>query len=711
MIATFHINEQRSTTRVRVSFVWFCVISWFHPYLDGKTKPRNNTKPHENKIKTGANIVKRTVTFLILVLFLLSFSVGQVPQSPVSPADETDKASTTDASPARAMTAADVEAFLAGILPLQLAREDIAGATVAIVKDGKVLFAKGYGYADVAAKKPVAAEETLFRPGSVSKLFTWTAVMQLHEQGKLDLDRDINEYMDFHIPEAFGQPITLKHILTHTPGFEEQIKDLFAFDKPSPNLGEYLKTHIPRRIYPPGTVPAYSNYGTTLAGYIVERVSGQPFNDYIDQNIFKPLKMTRSTFAQPLPPELAPSMSKGYALGSDDAKPFETIGPFPAGSLSSTSTDLARFMLAHLQQGQLDEAQILKPETARLMHSRLFALDDAANAMCYGFYEESSHGRRIIGHGGDTVQFHSDLHLIPDAGVGFFVSYNSGGKGETSPRTILWEAFLDRYFPDTRPEMPTLETAKQNAAAVTGNYMISRRAEGSFLHSLAILGEAVVSANDDGTVSVNALNDPNGKPKRWREVAPMTFRDVNGQDSLIFKPDDSGQMQLILPFPFMVFKRIGLWQNSSVLLPIAGISLAIMLLTLLFWPLAWLIRRHYGGTVDFTRAEWWLRVGVRIVFALNLIFIIGLVIFIAQVSAGALELFSDAGNSIVMVFQVIGIIGAIGTLVVLYYAVRAWMSSRYRIWGKLQASLFVLACLGFLWFALAANLLRITSTF
>ncbi len=187
------------------------------------------------------------------------------------------------------LTAQDVEAFLDGIVPLQLEHDDIAGATISIVKDGKLLLAKGYGYADIEKKKPVSAEETLFRPGSVSKLFTWTAVMQLVEQGKLDLDRDVNTYLDFKIPDAFGRPITLKNLLTHTPGFEEAIKDLFAVGSESPDLGKYLKTHIPKRIYPPGTVPAYSNYGAALAGYIVERVSGRPFNDYIEESIFKPL--------------------------------------------------------------------------------------------------------------------------------------------------------------------------------------------------------------------------------------------------------------------------------------------------------------------------------------------------------------------------------------------------------------------------------------
>jgi CubicO group peptidase (beta-lactamase class C family) len=437
------------------------------------------------------------------------------------------------------LTASDVEAFLDGVVPLQLERDDIAGAAIAIVKNGKLLFARGYGYADVEKKKRVSPQETLFRPGSVSKLFTWTAVMQLVEQGKLDLDRDVNDYLDFKIPDAYGKAITLKNVLTHTPGFEEQIKDLFAVGSKPPQLGQYMKTHIPGRIFPPGTIPAYSNYGASLAGYIVERVSGRPFNDYIDENIFKPLGMSHSTFVQPLPPALSPNMSNGYQLASDGPKPFEVIGAFPAGSLSSTATDMARFITAHLQDGQLGDARILRPETARLMHRRLFALDQAANAMAYGFYEESRNGHRIIGHGGDTVYFHSDLHLILDAGVGFFISYNSAGRGETSPRTTLWEALLDRYFPYSSPTEPTLASAKEDAKTVSGKYMLSRRSESSFLKAATLIEEFTVSA-EDGTIEVAELKGPNGKPKRWREVAPMTFLEENGQDKLVFKLDQNG---------------------------------------------------------------------------------------------------------------------------------------------------------------------------
>src|SRR6185312_8023693 len=254
-----------------------------------------------------------------------------------------------------------------------------------------------YGHADVAAGKPVDPASTLFRAGSISKLFTWTAVMQLVEQGKLDLDADVNRYLDFKIPSKDGQPVTLRELMTHTPGFEETIKNLFAPDaRHFRGNAAWVKEWVPARVYPPGRVPAYSNYGAALAGYIVERVSGQPFNDYVAEHIFKPLGMTRSTFVQPLPAELKPLMSNGYNVGSGKAKPFEIIEEAPAGALAATAADLSRFMIAHLQNGKFDNTQILRPETATQMHSRQFGLSPALNGMCLGFYEETRNGHRII---------------------------------------------------------------------------------------------------------------------------------------------------------------------------------------------------------------------------------------------------------------------------------------------------------------------------
>ncbi|HET6668841.1 MAG TPA: serine hydrolase [Pyrinomonadaceae bacterium] len=649
----------------------------------------------------------------VMLGFILTSSVwGQVPNQPATPTKEGSEqpaVANTDAK-VHELTASDVEAFLDGIVPLQLERDDIAGATIAIVKDGKLLFAKGYGYSDYEKKKPVSAEETLFRPGSVSKLFTWTAVMQLVEQGKLELDRNVNDYLDFKIPDAFGQPITLKNLLAHTPGFEEQIKDLFTVGSESQSLGTYLKTHIPARIYPPGTVPAYSNYGASLAGYIVERVSGRPFNDYVEENIFKPLGMDHSTFRQPLPPTLAPSMSNGYQLASDEPKPFEVVVPFPAGSLSSTAADMARFMIAHLQNGQLGDARILRPDTAQLMHSRLFALDQAANAMAYGFYEESRNGHRIIGHGGDTLYFHSDLHLIPDAGIGFFVSHNSAGGGTEPPRTTLWTMFLDRYFAYTAPATPTVPSAKEDANAVSGAYVLSRRSENSFLRVATLIEQLNVSPVDDGIIEVAQLTGPNGKPKRWRAVGAMTFLETNGTDKLIFKPDQNGRMQMILPYPFFVGQRVGLFEHSKILLPVLGISLLLMLLTIVLWPIAWFVRRHYGHKLELTPTERRLRLAVRIVFVLVLFFMVALTGILVYASKH-IEFLSDRGNTWIHLAQVIGLLGAIGTVLVIFNAIQSWRNRKKRIWGKLQATLFVLACLGFLWFAFAGNLLRISSNY
>src|SRR5215469_3828078 len=209
-------------------------------------------------------------------------------------------------TPGPELTKADFETFLDALILSQLRNRNIAGAVVSVVKDGQMLFQKGYGYADFEAKRPVLPEQTLFRPGSISKLFTATAVMQLVEQGKLDLDRDVNDYLDFAIPKTYPEPVTLRRLLTHTAGFEETLKNLFvAHEGDLKPLRTYLVNQMPARIFPPGKIPSYSNYGFTLAGYIVERTSGEKFERYVDNHILRPLRMTNSSFDQPLSSQLA----------------------------------------------------------------------------------------------------------------------------------------------------------------------------------------------------------------------------------------------------------------------------------------------------------------------------------------------------------------------------------------------------------------------
>ena len=646
------------------------------------------------------------------LLFFFFCSAPLHAQKPVVPETppNTEIAPVASPSAGHSLTATDVETFLDGFVPLQLEQDDIAGATIAIVKDGKLLFAKGYGYANVEKKQPVVVDATLFRPGSVSKLFTWTAVMQLAEQRKVDLDRDVNAYLDFKIPEAFGKPITLKNLITHTPGFEEVIKDLFVDSSKPVNLGQYLKTHIPRRIYPPGTVSAYSNYGAALAGYIVERVSGRPFNQYVDENIFKPLGMTHSSFDQPLPKPLAAQLSNGYRSASDSPKPFEAVGPAPAGSLSSTATDMARFMTAHLQGGQYDGARILRPETVRLMHSRLYDLNPAANGMAYGFYEESRNGHRIIGHAGDTELFHTSLHLIPDANLGFFVSYNSAGIGKAEPRGQLWAAFMNRYFADSRVPQ-TLSTAKEDAKSVAGSYFPSRRAEGSLLRAAAVMGEIVVTPAADGAITTSLVKRANGKPMTLREVAPLVFQDADGEDYFAFQRDRAGRMELMYsPYPVFIYQRVGVSQDRKVLMPVLIVSLALMVLALLLWPVAALARRHYQRPLELTPQQRRLRIAVKLVLALDILFVAGVagVVIYGLTNIAA---FNAGLDKWIHLAQFIGVLGAVGTVVVIYDAINAWLSKNRTIWYKLNATLLTLACFGLLWFVFVGHLLHFTSKY
>jgi len=650
--------------------------------------------------------LRRLLSFLLQLGLLAAVGAAQAPKAtPVPPSPQMPAAGESRVTePPHEMTVADVHAFLDGFVPMQLERENIAGAVVLVVKDGSIFFAKGYGYSDVDKKTPVTVDATLFRPGSISKLFTWTAVMQLVEQGKLDLDRDVNEYLDFKIPAKFGKPITLRHIMTHTAGFEEQIKDLINEEgAPIATLKQHLVEHVPERIFPPGTTPAYSNYGASLAGYIAERVSGRPFNDYVAENIFKPLRMSRSTFAQPLPADLKPMMSNGYTLGSGKAKPFEIVEEPPAGGLAATAADLSRFMIAHLQGGKFENAQILRPETATQMHARQFGLSPALNGMCLGFYEESRNGHRIIGHGGDTIYFHSDLHLMLADGVGFFVSYNSAGKGDISPRTALWDHFLDRYFPYTPPKVEKLSTADADARSVAGHYLSSRRSESNFLKVAAVDDNVQVTPDENGTIKVEPFKDFNSQIKKWQEIAPWVYRSVNGQDLLAFRRDERGRMQLVPNFPAVVFQRATLSTNSDFNQAIIIAVLIVLGLTLLFWPVAAIVRGHYHQRLELDAGYMRLRPYVRLVCALDVGFLVLFFLAITNESPGTLSAHTDLKLHAI---QTLGALGAAGTLLVLVACIRSWRDHQLWFWAKVWNFLVLAACAAFVWFGLHWNLLN-----
>lgn len=312
--------------------------------------------------------IKKLACMCVLVCFLLL------------PDMSLNAAATASTSP---LDSAELEAFLDPIVTDKMDEFNIPNLTVAVVAAGEVILAKGFGYADIEQGKVVDPDKTMFRIGSTSKLFTWTAVMQLVEQGKLDLDTDVNEYLDFKIPPKleYGskgtalEPITLRHLMSHTPGFEDYPTGTFSLSAEEMlSLDRYVRERRPARVFPPGVVTAYSNYGTVLAGYIVEVVSGIPYAQYIEENIYQPLSMINSTFRQPPPAHLADNMSRAYRFVNGEFREgrFEFMQE-PSGSMSSSALDMAKFMLAYLQGGQLAGKSILMEETVHKMFSEQFS--------------------------------------------------------------------------------------------------------------------------------------------------------------------------------------------------------------------------------------------------------------------------------------------------------------------------------------------------
>ncbi len=420
------------------------------------------------------------------------------------------------------------------ILPSQLEEYNIPGAAVVVVSDGQILFAKGYGMANVQKRQPVVADQTLFHIGSVTKLFTWTAVMQLAEQGKLDLHTDVNTYLgDFQIPATFTTPITLDNLLTHTPGFEDRLGHLYRL---TPNdgfpLDRYVEEKLPRRVYPPGTIIAYSNYGAALAGYIVQRVSGMSYERYIETHLFAPLDMEHSVIREPFPQELAQHEAMGYWQAPWGLVARQEYFPnVPFVGMSATVIDVGHFMIAQLQQGRYGDSAILQPQTVREMQRQHFTEDPRLPGVTYGFVEWQRNGQRVLWHGGSTSLFQCLLMILPERNVGMFVAYNKKSSPEAGK--VLRDAFLNHYYPVTLTSPQPLPGYRARAERFVGVYRESR-------WSTTVADKLVyafkrthrITANPDGTIQLIG--------QTYIEVAPDEFHEVHGQGKLIFHEDALG---------------------------------------------------------------------------------------------------------------------------------------------------------------------------
>jgi CubicO group peptidase (beta-lactamase class C family) len=558
----------------------------------------------------------------------------------------------------------EVEAFFDGAVPALLEAHRVPGLVLSVVADGRVMLAKGWGVADVETGRPMDARRTLVRVASISKLVTATAAMQLVAQGKLDLQADVNRYLeDFRIEEAYGEPVTLHHLLTHTAGFDDRfLESSRALGSELPPLGDYLAARMPPRVMPPGRVVSYSNHGIALVGHLVERASRMSFADYVRANVFAPLGMTRSRFGLqvPLDPDLAVpyfvSEGRQVPLGYDHT----LLGP--AAELNTTALDMAKFMLAHLQQG---DARVLDAATERLMQERHFAVHPEVAGWAYGFEESWWNGVRGVGHGGDWRGFESWLVIFPELGWGVFASANGMFDAFAFYRAF-GRAIADHYLPAPRP--PRAEPAAgfaERAARYTGAYVLNRRIRGDFMKLGQLIMHARVEANGEGGLT---LTSPSGLVVRLVEAEPGLFRFEDEERwAHFFVEEDTGTEHLVLG-SFLTLDRVPAWRSPRVH-ALAGAAAALLLAgTLAGWALGAAARRLARAAPSPTP-----RATRLLGSAVALLFLFGLVVIADELRP---ERFADLLIEVPALLRAGFAALAVGSLLALPLAWLAWRGLR-----------------------------------
>ena len=582
---------------------------------------------------------------------------------------------------------AELEAFMDGVIEAQLEAYNIAGAVVAVVREGGLFFTKGYGYADLKLRKRVQADTTLFRIASISKLFVWTAVMQLVEQGKLDLNIDINTYLThFKIPHTYDEPVTLAHLMTHTAGFEEYVTGLFAQNTARLlPLEDILAKEIPVRVRPPGDVISYSNHGTGIAAHIVEQVSGMSWDSYVEENILRPLRMTHTTFRQPVPETLSANASKGYTYseGEFQEKAFVYVPLAPVASASTTATDMANFMIAHLNQGRFDNSRIFDPETARQMHGALFRHAPQVHPIAHGFFDISRNGQQVIGHGGNILYFHSQMALLPEQKMGLFVSYNTRGGRKAAKET--YELFMNRYYPpgDLQVLTPS-EKSIDRLRRLTGRYFSTRRSHERLTKLGALLATVHVKLSEDGV-----LKTVGSRIARWIELKPLTFREEYGDRTLVFRKDAKGRVthMFMSDLPYMALERIGIMDSPILHVALAVAAILLFFITTASWPFTALIRRRHNVTLNRrTRIP---RLAYLLAWSASFLFIV-VAAFLAHGlrDPDAIVFGIPVLIKAVLVLVILAVIMTAGSLI---YMAIIWKSGKGSIWGRVYYTAVMLA--------------------
>ena len=478
----------------------------------------------------------------------------------------------------------NVERFANSFFNAYMDSLNIPGAVFVLVNDEGLIFSKGYGYSNIETKTKVNPDNTLFRVGSISKLITATAIMQLYEQGSIELDKDVNIYTkDFDVDAGFRTPISIGQLLTHTGGFVDSFIGLSVKSKDDlQNLNNFLASTMPVRVYTPGKIISYCNHCYGLLGLVIEDVSGMNYLEYIEKNIFSPLEMNHSSFT--LSDPQSPNLAKSYYVNSNKAYTYDYIQIPSAASLITTAHDMADFMIAHLRNGAFKGNQILSGKTIQKMQSRQFSHHPELPGWCYGFSEIYQNNQRGIGHSAWWQGFGSLLFLLPKEKIGFFVTYN---RANNLFQTYLFNSFMNHYYPVKKDKLQIRNTAAEtdHYDNLTGFYRYVRYdRKMKFVGSWKFGSEIKISEDNKGNLLVDSMI--------YQQIEPLLFKGRNATKISFGIGDDGNSTHLFLGNE--AFERIRWYESNFFHFKIWQLCLIFSLVAISIWP-AYILINRFGG--------------------------------------------------------------------------------------------------------------------
>lgn len=579
----------------------------------------------------------------------------------------------------------------------------VPGAAVIVVQGSEIMFIEGYGYADQDQQILVDPHNTLFRVGSVSKTFTATAIMQLVEDGMIDLNQNINEYLnDFQIDQFDGSPITSRHLLTHTAGFEiREIGLTYTNPADAIPLEEFISKKLPTQVRPPGLISSYSNFGYGLLGLIVENVSGKPFEVYVNEHIYTPLGMNKSSFSitealnKTIEEHPEASLATGYLREGDSvlAIPIDYHHIPPAGTMLSSAKDMGQFIISQLNQGRLDQVEILNPESATTMQSQQYTNHPELPGYGFGYYERFQNGLRIIEHGGNYYGFMANMILIPEKDLGFFYVYNQNNRE-------LWHdlpgTFLDHFFPWDEG-VGTLEPPRNRPDyydSLAGSYRTTRHSQ-TTIEKIQQLGqERRISFTDDHVLLLHPPAGDDSAPTRWIETSPFLFQEENGEQLLAFEVDQNGSQTPYLLLGYTghtgAFSQLAWYETTAFHLFLIGLSAIVSISIGILWPLVRLFRRLLKKSSPGLHWVWQITIALGF---LNAVFLFGFLGTAANVTQAGFP-------PSLTVIRVLGMLAAIITILSAVPSVLTWFKQKAWRWSIIQSlthTLIVVVWLGFFW--------------